>query len=82
MLTPIGNVHHSKLPRLGEIGTIHGLERWFINPRRRCIVESFPLTDSADPRYSRGVHTVTVRFLDNGERRRVSGFYFDDGYGE
>ena len=71
------NFHRSKLPNLGEIGTIRGLST--VDPRRRCIVESFPLTDSADYRYSLGIHTVTVRFLDNGERRRFSGFWFDDG---
>ena len=69
------NYHHSKLPKPGELGTIRGLST--VNPRRRCIVESFPLTDSPDYRYSLGIHTVTVRFLDNGERRRFSGFYFE-----
>ncbi len=44
--------------------------------RRVCIVESFPLTDSPDYRYSIGIHTVTVRFLDNQERRRCSGVNF------
>ena len=44
--------------------------------RRVCIVESFPLTDSPDYRYSIGIHTVNVRFLDNQERRRCSGVNF------
>lgn len=55
------------------VGRVHYLEGCH---ERRCIVESYPLTDSPDYRYSIGVHTVTVRFLDNGERRRISGFYF------
>lgn len=55
--------------------TVRGLERQGIDPRRKAIVESYPLTDAADPRYSRGIHTCTVRFLDNGARRRVSGFW-------
>ena len=76
------NFHHSKLPQPGEMGyLITGHDR-FGNPcyqggrRRKCIVESFPLTDSPDYRYSIGIHTVTVRFLDNQERRRCSGVNF------
>ena len=76
------NFHHSKLPEPGEIGyIIIGYDR-FSSPRdlsgrrRKCIVESFPLTDSPDYRYSIGIHTVTVRFLDNQERRRCSGANF------
>ena len=75
------NFHHSKLPKPGEIGYIvtghdcYGSAR-YPGGRRKCIVESFPLTDSPDYRYSIGVHTVTVRFLDNQERARFSGAYF------
>ena len=74
MLSTRQNFHRSKLPTLGEIGTIRGLST--VNPRRRCIVESFPLCDNVLP-YSIGIHTVSVRFLDNGETRRISGFYFE-----
>lgn len=68
------NTHRSVLPALGAIGCLPSL----VGPRR-CIVESFPLSDAADQRYSRGIHTCVVRFLDNGERRRVSGFWFCQG---
>lgn len=76
MLTPRGNVHGSKLPRLGAVGHIVGLRR--VNPRRRCIVVAYPLTDSADYRYSIGIHTVYVRFLDSGEIQRFSGIWFQE----
>jgi hypothetical protein len=33
-------------------------------------MESLPLSDAADQRYSRGIHTVTIRALDTGERRK------------
>lgn len=75
MLTPIGNYHHSKLPSLGAIVIVRTRDlapkcRW-----RRWIVESFPLTDSPDPRYSVGIHTVVLRALDNGCRLRVAGHF-------
>lgn len=68
------NVHHSKLPKPGVIGCIVGLST--VDPRRRCIVVAYPLTDSADYRYSIGIHTVFVRFLDSGEICRFSGIWF------
>lgn len=37
---------------------------------------AYPLTDSPDYRYSIGIHTVYVRFLDNGEMQRFSGIWF------
>lgn len=82
MLTPIANVHHSKLPKPGEIGYItNGYERYTGNPlywhgrRQRYIVESYHLCDNVRP-YSIGIHLVTLRNLRNGERVTVSGFYF------
>lgn len=70
------NYHHSKLPGRGAIGHIVGLST--VNPRRRCIVSHYPLCDSADYRYSIGIHTIFVRFLDNGDIRRFSGFLFQE----
>lgn len=67
------NFHHSKLPKIGEIGTIQGLST--VNSKRKCIVSHFPLCDNILP-YSIGIHTVYVRFLDNGEIARFSGFWF------
>ena len=70
------NIHRSKLPRPGAIGHIAGLHT--VNPRRKCIVSHFPLCDSADYHYSIGIHSVWVRFLDNGELARFSGFWFEE----
>lgn len=67
------NTHHSKLPKLGEIGHLVGLLT--IDPHRRCIVSHYPLCDNILP-YSRGIHTVWVRFLDNRELRQISGIWF------
>ena len=85
MLTARANYHHSKLPQPGAIGYIHGLST--VNPRRKCVVESYPLCDGAiwtNPRtkkpvvLSYGIHTVNVRFLDTGQVARFSGFYFKE----
>jgi hypothetical protein len=67
------NYHRSKLPPPGAIGHIVGLRT--VNPRRKCIVSHYPLCDNVLP-YSIGIHTVWVRFLDNGEFARFSGFWF------
>lgn len=77
------NTHRSKLPSPGAIGHIVGLrtvdgEAHQRYPRRKCIVSHYPLCDSADHRYSIGIHTVWVRFLDNGEIARFSGFWFEE----
>ena len=77
MLTPKGNIHHSKLPKLGAIGYIVGLST--VDPKRKTIVQHFPLCDNCWP-YSIGIHTVFVRFLDNGEMRRFSGIFFEEDY--
>ncbi len=68
------NTHRSKLPKPGEIGHIVGLST--VDSCRKCIVSHYPLCDSADYRYSLGIHTVWVRFLDDGELARFSGFWF------
>ena len=70
------NFHHSKLPRPGAVGFIRGLSS--VSPRRKCIVSHYPLTDSPDYRFSHGIHTVYVRFLDNGEVGQFSGFWFEE----
>ena len=38
----------------------------------------YPLCDSAEYRYSIGIHTVWVRFLDNHELARFSGIWFEE----
>ena len=76
MLTPISNFHHSRLPAPGAIGRIRGLSN-IVDPNRRCIAESYPLCDNVRP-WSIGIHTVVVRFLDNDERRRFSGIFFQE----
>ncbi len=70
------NIHHSKLPRPGAIGFVRGLSS--IDFRRKCIVSHYPLTDSPDYRFSLGIHTVYVRFLDNAEVGRFSGIWFEE----
>lgn len=70
------NLHRSKLPSPGAVGYIVGLST--VNPRRKCIVSHYPLCDSADYRYSMGIHTVWVRFLDNHELARFSGIWFEE----
>lgn len=77
MLTTKSNFHHSKLPKLGDIIKVMdrplGIGRRF----RKFIVESFPLCDSPATNgryYSFGIHTCTIRALDNGARFKISGF--------
>ncbi len=67
------NFHHSKLPPPGTIGRIIGLTT--VNPSRKCIVIAYPLCDNVLP-HSIGIHMVWVRFLDNRELARFSGFWF------
>ncbi len=77
MLTSRANVHHSKLPPPGAIGHIVGLRT--VDPNRRCIVSHYPLCDNVLP-YSTGIHTVYVRFLDNNDICRFSGFWFQEDW--
>lgn len=69
------NVHHSQLPAPGAVGHIVGLST--VNPKRKCIVSHYPLCDNGLP-YSLGIHTVYVRFLDNGDIQRFSGVWFQE----
>ncbi len=69
------NFHHSKLSKPGTIGHIIGLST--VNAHRKCIVIAYPLTDSPDYRFSIGIHTLFVRFLDNGATERFSGSWFE-----
>ena len=81
MLTPRGNYHRSTLPQPGAIGRITGLAT--VDPRRRCIVESYRVTDSPlhnGKAYSYGIHTCTVRFLDNNQRACFSGIWIEEAY--
>lgn len=83
MLTTIANYHHSKLPAVGSTGyIIRGYERYTNKPlywtgaKRLCEVIAYPLTDSPDYRFSVGVHTVYVQFLDNGAKVRFACQHF------
>lgn len=69
------NFHRSKLSPSGAVGHIVGLST--VNSSRKCIVSHYPLCDNVLP-YSRGIHTVFVRFLDTGEIARFSGFWFKE----
>lgn len=78
MLTARANVHRSKLPRLGAVVVVRIRPLAPGHRYRRFIVESFPLTDAADPRFSRGIHTCTLRALDNSERCKVAGHWCEE----
>lgn len=69
------NFHRSKLPPPGAVGHIVGLST--VNPCRKCIVSHYPLYDNVLP-YSIGIHTVWVRFLDDGSIQRFSGIWFEE----
>lgn len=69
------NIARSKLPKPGTIGRIIGLRT--VNPSRTCIISHYPLCDNVWP-YNRGIHTIYVRFLDNGEITRFSGIWFEE----
>ncbi|MGH2523660.1 MAG: hypothetical protein ACRDH2_14245 [Anaerolineales bacterium] len=76
MLTPRGN--HSRLPAPGALVRVVGLAAQGFAPRDRWRVESYPLTDSPDPRYAIGIHTVRLRRLADGREAQVSGFYCEE----
>ena len=69
------NTHHTQLPKTGSLGFIRGLST--VDPHRKCIVSNYPLTDSPDMRFSTGIHTIYVRFLDNAEAGRFSAMWFE-----
>ena len=71
------NYHHSKLPNLGDIVIVRMKTLMPNEKHRKYIVESFPLCDSADSRYSVGIHTANLRALGNGEKFRVSGHWLE-----
>ena len=78
MLTSIANCHRYPLPKPGAIVIVKTRPLFPGNRFRRFIVESFPLSDSADQRYSRGIHTANIKALDNGERFKVSGHWLEE----
>ena len=85
MLTQINNRHHSKLPRVGEIGyLISGTNRfgetnYFRGERQTYQVYAYPLNDNVAP-YSYGIHTAFFKNLKTGNIVRLSGFYFNEQY--
>lgn len=74
MLTQRTNYHHSKLPPVGEIVRIRGLERNGYDPREKWQVVAYPLNDNVSP-YSIGIHTVHIRRLQDRRTARVSGHW-------
>ena len=65
------NFHHSILPKLGEIVTLPDLHK-----PGKWIVESFNLCDSANYRYSIGIHLVNLAAIrDRRIKTTVSGFW-------
>lgn len=78
MLTPLANIHRSKLPRPGATVIVRMREPMPGQRHRKWRVESYPLCDSADYRFSLGIHTVAIRALDNGERRIIAGHWCEE----
>jgi hypothetical protein len=75
MLTPIANIHHSRLPPLGAIVTVRTRRLQEGCRYRRYVVEAYPLHDKPDL-HSRGISTVYIRSLDNRrDVARVSGHW-------
>jgi hypothetical protein len=78
MLSAKTNFHHSKLPKIGEIGYLSfGCGRYMDGERQRYQAVAFPLCDNVLP-YSFGIHTAFFQNLKNGKIRRASGFYFNE----
>lgn len=77
MLTPIANVHRHKLPRAGAIVSLERLNLTY-STVRRWIVVGYPLSNSPDQRYSRGIHCVYVKPL--GDRDGLAPFKMVAGH--
>lgn len=82
MLTLKANYHHSKMPKIGEIGYItSGTNRYnetlfYKGLRQKYQVVAYPLNDNVYP-YSIGIHTAFFKNLRTNEVQRFSGFYFE-----
>jgi len=85
MLTQITNMHHSKLPAIGDIGYVvlghnsFGEPNYYHGKKEAWQVVAYPLNDNITP-YSIGIHTAFfVRLSNHGNREpvRISGFYFE-----
>ncbi len=75
------NYHHSKLPKLGEIGYLVETkgrynDKYYYNGKQLYQVVAFPLCDNVLP-YSKGIHTAYFKSLKNGNIIKMSGFYFE-----
>lgn len=85
MLSTRTNYHHSKLPKLGSIGTLPALRYTTGRSNKiqyrpvleRFMVIAYPLCDNVRP-YSKGIHTIIVRSLADQRQIRVSGHYFEE----
>ena len=81
MLTQIGNIHKSKIPKIGQTGyLIMSVNRWgefryFDGRKRKYQVIAYPLCDNVR-KFSIGIHTAFFKNLQDGKVIRVSGFYF------
>lgn len=83
MFTTKTNIHHSKLPKLGEIGYLslgknrYGEYLYYQGKKTKYIVIAYPLTDNCLP-YSLGIHTAFFKRLSDNTIHQLSGFYFDN----
>lgn len=85
MLTSRANVHRSKLPKIGAIGKlIMGYNRWnepkyYKDIKSRWVVIGYNVCDSANYRYSHGIHLAYFQSLEYPEMIvELSGFYFEE----
>jgi hypothetical protein len=74
----LGTLKHSKRYELQQVINFvdHLALRELHKASAILILSHYPLCDNVLP-YSIGIHTVWVRFLDNGEMVRFSGIWFN-----
>ncbi len=76
------NTHKTQIPAPGQIGYLTAGYDTYLGPlyyqgkRQRYQITAYPLTDSADPRYSIGIHTIHARRLADGETIQISARHF------
>jgi hypothetical protein len=82
------NFHHSKLPKIGDIGYlvkdhyVFGVnEPQYYRGKQKYQVIGFPLCDGANYKghfFSYGIHTAFFQSLKDGSIHRLSGMYFEN----
>lgn len=85
MLTQKTNFHRHKLPKIGEIGKlIMSRNKWnepqyYLGIKSNWICTAYNVCDSADYRYSLGIHLAYFRSLQYPKLTiEISGIYFEN----